>query len=765
MLELLADPLTGATLVLLLLICIWWFVVEWGFGKKPKSKSKPKHLSLKDTYAETKFRSHAFRRSIATAGRLSASGVTASSGVASSEIARSGAASSVKTHNTAASSTGTSKVTGKGTGKGKGKGTGKGTGRSDNADKAIAATGVVTGKQTETSKTAATQPLSHTSENRQQLTKPALKNTAAFTAAHTGAASSQKAEPHEKSNQSADSTNRRDTNNTTKAAQSNLPSNKKALIADRESNAADASSATTTDCITQKDLTGNTGKHQTDSRTQSTPRDVEMHHTGQSKSRHQNRSNENRSVINSSQQNKQTTKQDTTAAKRAYDEGTGDSTTSHTTTQTNNTDQLQATASVPTTTSATTGAAQPTNPNNDLTPAKDATITATANNHAKIIRNHNAGERQSPQTASEEHPHRTNRPAPAPHSTVTGTNDTNVPKANENNCAENHNNGSRATKDLSSKQTDLPKATSGKNFFPGTHGAPDRKAPRYQTAAKAKRPSARTEVSIQIPAESVQPKDTARPTTNRTDSNQQDGQSKPGAQPDPLSTSQAGTDARPATSTATVHSITIGAGTVAPDIGSDDRGKSEKQNAADQTDLASTLEFRLKSKRKASSIEKVIAQQSLTNSTPGNNRKPTTDHPPPTDSQISATARATTPNANHSDDASPSAKTTDKSDNATIASTLKTRQHPVAAEHPPTSAQQIESAAENHNEQSTHLDDPDGSLRAQLACSERRIQTLQSTLNKMQSQLPEVTAPVKRASTHNRPTLLSKVRVLDHPRA
>ncbi len=61
--------------------------------------------------------------------------------------------------------------------------------------------------------------------------------------------------------------------------------------------------------------------------------------------------------------------------------------------------------------------------------------------------------------------------------------------------------------------------------------------------------------------------------------------------------------------------------------------------------------------------------------------------------------------------------------------------------------------------------DGDAALRAQLASSERLIKSLQSTLNSVQNDPSDITSTAtQKPRQHNRPSLLSKVRVLDHPR-
>ena len=59
----------------------------------------------------------------------------------------------------------------------------------------------------------------------------------------------------------------------------------------------------------------------------------------------------------------------------------------------------------------------------------------------------------------------------------------------------------------------------------------------------------------------------------------------------------------------------------------------------------------------------------------------------------------------------------------------------------------------------------DAVLRAQLAASEDRIKRLQSTLNNLQHNTAPSAHTETTAVTHNRPTLLSKVRILDHPKS
>ncbi len=61
--------------------------------------------------------------------------------------------------------------------------------------------------------------------------------------------------------------------------------------------------------------------------------------------------------------------------------------------------------------------------------------------------------------------------------------------------------------------------------------------------------------------------------------------------------------------------------------------------------------------------------------------------------------------------------------------------------------------------------DEDATLRAKLAASEQRIKTLQSTLNNLQNTLPVMTTPLTAIPQHSRPSLSSKVRVLDSPKA
>ena len=62
--------------------------------------------------------------------------------------------------------------------------------------------------------------------------------------------------------------------------------------------------------------------------------------------------------------------------------------------------------------------------------------------------------------------------------------------------------------------------------------------------------------------------------------------------------------------------------------------------------------------------------------------------------------------------------------------------------------------------------DEDATLRAQLAASEQRIKMLQSTLNNLQNTLPVMATPLTAVpQPHTRPSLASKVRVLDSPKA
>lgn len=61
--------------------------------------------------------------------------------------------------------------------------------------------------------------------------------------------------------------------------------------------------------------------------------------------------------------------------------------------------------------------------------------------------------------------------------------------------------------------------------------------------------------------------------------------------------------------------------------------------------------------------------------------------------------------------------------------------------------------------------DDDATLRAQLAASEQRIKTLQSTLSNLQNTLPVMATPLTAIpQPHTRPSLSSKVRVLDSSR-
>ena len=83
----------------------------------------------------------------------------------------------------------------------------------------------------------------------------------------------------------------------------------------------------------------------------------------------------------------------------------------------------------------------------------------------------------------------------------------------------------------------------------------------------------------------------------------------------------------------------------------------------------------------------------------------------------------------------------------------------------------IENKAEDKAIGTEQINHGDTALRAQLASSERRIQNLQSTLNNLQQNQSQAasttTVPTASlvANSHTRPTLMSKVRILDTPRS
>lgn len=242
---------------------------------------------------------------------------------------------------------------------------------------------------------------------------------------------------------------------------------------------------------------------------------------------------------------------------------------------------------------------------------------------------------------------------------------------------------------------------------------------KYQTAAKAGRPSAGGEVSLQIPTDTLfKPTDstsaavgtdtkqrTSRSTNqpNKQSNNQPNNSvaNKPVDHNSPnLSTSPNNKTAAESALGNNVHSIKVAASNSAVQRNKASTNSSTSAPVTDQ-ELAKKA-----TGHKQSPIEIVVAQKVSDKSTDNNQSNTTTKHD---DSALQAATETIDSNK------------TGTCDNA--------------------------------------------ALRARLAASERRILNLQSTINTLQSQ-PAMAAPAALSpQRHSRPTLLSKVRVLDNPRA
>ena len=319
---------------------------------------------------------------------------------------------------------------------------------------------------------------------------------------------------------------------------------------------------------------------------------------------------------------------------------------------------------------------------------------------------------------------------------------------------------------------------------------PTAPAPKYQTAAKTQSPSVRSEASIQIPA-----------TTRREDRKSTD-QLHAMLNIDSAPQAKASAAKAPVPGSGLDLGSGSGANNSQPSTNKLSAGAAAKSDNAKQD---STKE--LKSKETAGTVasEQVRA----------GNRTPDTIYTPAQNIESLSVA------ATHREQPSPSpklrsvpnvsvarlptnvntAKTNPANSNSSQrkpspierAMELQNNTSPNAtAEVSQTSHSDLASAKKPVSTESQAVDQPtapehtgngDTALRAQLASSERRIKSLQSTLNKLQqSQTQSATRPaqqldsladgpmhlpvdVQAASTHKRPTLMSKVRILDAPRS
>lgn len=231
---------------------------------------------------------------------------------------------------------------------------------------------------------------------------------------------------------------------------------------------------------------------------------------------------------------------------------------------------------------------------------------------------------------------------------------------------------------------------------------------KYQTAAKAGRPSAGGEVSLQIPTDALIKTSESPSAAPGTDTKQRTSPSdnsvtdKPADRNSPnLNTLPDNTVKAESALRNNIHSIKVATTNTAAL-----RNKASN-NLSTSAPVSLKDPARDATQRKQSSIEIVVAQQVST--------KPTADN---------------------------------QLDNSTTV-----KQHNNA----------LQAIPDTTDSNKSEIGD-NAALRARLAASEQRILNLQSTINNLQTQ-PVIAAHVaKSPQPHNRPALLSKVRVLDNPR-
>lgn len=289
---------------------------------------------------------------------------------------------------------------------------------------------------------------------------------------------------------------------------------------------------------------------------------------------------------------------------------------------------------------------------------------------------------------------------------------------------------SKADTDKTDKQNALTKISTD-----GAKTQPDKTTnathpQKYQTAAKAKHHSSQSEASLQIPAPSLkidnQLTDSVKKEKHSDNTNPNKLNKKLNLATSALQTKQEQNQADKSAeqkTTSNIQSIKL-----ATDNARQPGSKTEKNIAS-----SSPAPFRKhqshSTTRKQSPIEAAVDQQASAKSTRQN---------------IAATG------------INISTRQTISSDETKSGNAVET----INKHNADSSAPDIKSTV------SEDVADCDAALRAQLASSERKLKTLQSTLSNLQHNLPAVTKTTTHTSQqHSRPTLLSKVRVLDHPKS
>ena len=290
---------------------------------------------------------------------------------------------------------------------------------------------------------------------------------------------------------------------------------------------------------------------------------------------------------------------------------------------------------------------------------------------------------------------------------------------------------SDVTSKTSSTATDKPAEGKSKRHGADNKKTPSAQPPKYQTAAKTQSPSVRSEASIQIQTDRIQA-DQHKPDQYKTDKARAEIKAAPTSTSIPKNKNITNLAAK---STAIENTISIA---------SNRKEQSPKLKNAPKAPVA--LHPAINTTK-----AKPTATGSGTNSSNSNYRK---------QSHVERAMARQISEQQHTPSKDAASNIQENPSNV-VANTEQL----VSAES------QIEDKAEDKATGAEQINHGDTALRAQLASSERRIQNLQSTLNNLQQNQSQeasvTTVPTASlvANPHTRPTLMSKVRILDTPRS
>jgi len=290
---------------------------------------------------------------------------------------------------------------------------------------------------------------------------------------------------------------------------------------------------------------------------------------------------------------------------------------------------------------------------------------------------------------------------------------------------------SEVTSKTRSTATNKPAEGKSKRRGAGNKKTPSAQPPKYQTAAKTQSPSVRSEASIQIQTDRIQA-DQHKPDQYKTDSARAEIKAASTSTSIPINKNITNLAAK---STAIENTLSIAANRTeqSPKLRNAPKAPVALHPAINTTKTKPTATgsgttTSNSNYRKQSHVERAMARQISEQ-----------QHTPSKD----------------------------------VASVFQENPSNVVAntEQSVSAESQIENKAEDKATGTEQINHGDTALRAQLASSERRIQNLQSTLNNLQQNQSQAasttTVPTASlvANSHTRPTLMSKVRILDTPRS